>query len=161
MEQTTKCAPMDSSFPHSSVHVSLGLHRMDHWQDFPTHQKCLAIDRLGDSAFPKKLSPQWIPASVDLEDSIIGATTMKIRAVMTFVAVQAASASVHASGRSMQTHSRLSCPTHPEHGDTRFVQHFFDPFAANFWCVLAVPKPGSSVSSHIDLILNLTKLNKN
>ena len=27
---------------------------------------------LGDSAFPKKLSPQWIPTSVDSEDSIIG-----------------------------------------------------------------------------------------
>ena len=45
MGQTTKCAPMDSSFPHSSAHVSLGPRRMDHWQYFPTHQKYLAIDR--------------------------------------------------------------------------------------------------------------------
>ena len=45
MEQTTKSAPMDNSFPHSSVHVSLGPRRMDHWQYFPTHQKYLTIDR--------------------------------------------------------------------------------------------------------------------
>ena len=38
-EQTTKSAPMDNSFPHSSVHVSLGPRRMDHRQYFPTHQK--------------------------------------------------------------------------------------------------------------------------
>ena len=32
MEQTTKHAPMDNSFPHSSAHVSLGLRKTDHWQ---------------------------------------------------------------------------------------------------------------------------------
>ena len=45
MEQTTKSAPMDGSFPHSSAHVSLGPRRMDHRQYFPTHQKYLTIDR--------------------------------------------------------------------------------------------------------------------
>ena len=32
---------------------------------------CCQFSFLGDSAFPNKLSPQQIPASVDLEDSII------------------------------------------------------------------------------------------
>ena len=43
--KTTKCAPMESSFPHSSAHVSLGLRGTDHWQDLSTHQKHLAVDR--------------------------------------------------------------------------------------------------------------------
>ena len=45
-------SPMDSEFPASSALVC--------WRFF------------GDSAFHKKLSPWQIPASVDLEDSIIG-----------------------------------------------------------------------------------------
>ena len=45
MEQTTKCAPTDSSFPHSSAHVSLSLRRIDQWQYLPNHQKHLTFDR--------------------------------------------------------------------------------------------------------------------
>ena len=41
--KTTKCAPMESSFPHSSAHVSLGPRRTDHWQDLSTHQKHLTV----------------------------------------------------------------------------------------------------------------------
>ena len=43
----------------------------------PMDSKFLALSALvcwrflGDSAFHKKLSPQWIPVSVDLEDSIV------------------------------------------------------------------------------------------
>ena len=41
MEQTTKHAPMDNSFPHSSAHVSLGLRRTDQWQCIPAIKSVL------------------------------------------------------------------------------------------------------------------------
>ena len=39
--------------------------------EFPTFSALVCWKFFGDSAFHKKLSPQWIPMSVDLEDSII------------------------------------------------------------------------------------------
>ena len=39
--------------------------------EFPTFSALVCWKFFGDSAFHKKLSPQWIPVSVDSEDSII------------------------------------------------------------------------------------------
>ena len=57
MEQTTKHAQMDSSFPHPSAHISLGLRRIDQWQYFPEHQKYLPIDRGSFDGTKMLLSP--------------------------------------------------------------------------------------------------------
>ena len=40
--------------------------------EFPTYSALVCWRFLGDSAFHKKLGPQQIPVSVDLEDSIVG-----------------------------------------------------------------------------------------
>ena len=44
--------------------------------EFLTHSDSVCWRSLGGSAFPKKLSPQQIPVSIDLEDSIIGGGEM-------------------------------------------------------------------------------------